>query len=583
MIVYSGNFNRVKKQALKNYTDKNNLVYIGDGLSIIDDNPKESIMIQNSKQLLIFAKGNLLNFTKESFSSEYECITGKSIDSYSGFFKKLEGYFCLIIWDKIKKKLFIINDKLGLNPLYYTVTSQNELIVSTKIEDFVHIFEIPINIDLIALKQFATFNYFIGERTFIKNIYRLKPGTALIWEDRSMTKENYWNISQFFSCECIQTHDFLKQFTQIFCEVVSNWTYGNKRVGLLLSGGYDSRAILACLYNLGVKGYAYTWDNPAVEETHIAQRLAEATGFKLRYLPFYPEEKDIEKLIYEVGELTDFSFPLFHIGRYNAIKQISDSVDMIFSGQGELIRVTPVPNDYISQITLSYIYKTRPPYRAEHFFQNEDMSSDLFQDFEYRHLSPTEQLTCFLLYNAYRDDYGILRYGESEIIPVAMPFFDVRVIELLLKSPYSIARLKSWKRNAPFTLKTRKIYYNIVKQFAPHLLDIPLDRGYPQRFDNCYLNSILTGIWSLKNAINHKLKKKETPPWWKFIYDLLLENKTLNRDIYCKEKILESLNRFPYWSQEESYELEKIARFELFYRYFIEPNQEKWARTQRFV
>ncbi len=558
----------VRKQALKNYTDKNKLVYIGDGLSIIDDNPKESIMIQNSKQLLIFAKGNLLNFTKESFSSEYECIN-------SNFFKKLEGYFCLIIWDKIKKKLFIINDKLGLNPLYYTVTSQNELIVSTKIEDFVHMFEIPINIDLIALKQFATFNYFIGERTFIKNIYRLKPGTAIIWEDRNMTKENYWNVSQFFSGECIQANEFLKQFTQIFCEVVSNWTYGNKRVGLLLSGGYDSRVILACLYNLGVKGYAYTWDNPAVEETNIARRLADATGFTLKFLPFYPEEQYIGGLIFEVEASTDFSFPLFHIGRYNAIKQISGEVDIIFSGQGELIRITPVPNDYVSQSTLSYIYNRKPFEKVQHFFKIENESDEIFKEFGYQHLSPSQQLTLFLLYNAYRDDYGMLRYGESNVIPVAMPFFHGRVIELLIKSPFSIARLESWKRNIPFTIKTRKIYYEIVRQMAPHLLDIPLDRGYPQRFDNCYLNSILTGIWGLKNAINHKLKKKETPPWWKFIYDLLLENKTLNRDIYCKEKIQESLNRFPHWSQEESYELEKVARFELFYRYFIESNQEK--------
>ncbi len=566
MLIYCGNANAITNKILKNISAKDKFLYAGDNIVILN-NDGNSRILKDSINSVVFIDGDILNIKKNSVSSLLEANS-------KNLLKKLEGYFFLLIWDKTNKKTLIINDKLGLYPLYYTFTNQNELVVSTNLEECAHTFSLSLSIDPVALKQYATFNYILGERTFIENIFRFKPGTALVWDNKNTTKENYWDVSQSFSNakDSISEKEFLKEFPGKIQEVISDWIVGKKKIGIFLSGGYDSRAILACLYNLGVKGYAYTWDNPAIKETDIAQRLAEATGFKLRYLPFYPEEKDTEKLIYEVGELTDFSFPLFHIGRYNAIKQISDSVDIIFSGQGELIRITPVPNDYISQITLSYIYKTRPPYRAEHFFQNEDMSSDLFQDFEYRHLSPTQQLTCFLLYNAYRDDYGMLRYGESKIIPVAMPFFDGRIIELLLKSPYSIARLKSWRRNVPFTFKTRRIYYNIVNQMAPHLLNIPLDRGYPQRFDNCYLNSVLNGIWTLKNSIFFRKNKKEIPPWWRYIHNLLSQNKTLNREFYNEQKLRDSLNRFPNWSPEESYELEKVARFELWFRHFIEHN-----------
>lgn len=565
MLVYCGESNIVRAQILENYFSKDHFVYRDDGISIISDNPHESIIIENSKELLIFAEGKITNYRKISFLPQYEYFN-------NNFFKKLEGYFCLIVWEKNRRRLFIINDKLGLNPLYYTVTPHNELGVSTKMKNLVRAFEIPMEIDFVALKQFALFNYILGERTYLRNVFRLKPGTAMSWQGRNITKEDYWNVSQFLSSNCVDENEFLKQFPKTFCEVISDWIYEKKKVGILLSGGYDSRTILACLYKLGVRGYAYTWDNPAIKEITIAQRLAEETGFKLKYLPFYPEEKDTERLIYEVGELTDFSFPLFHIGRYNALKQISDNLDIILSGQGEIIRITPIPNDYISPSTLAYIYKDKPLNITEQFFQIRDGEDGLFEAFEYRNLSFSEQLTCFLLYNAYRDDYGILRYGENKIMPVAMPFFDGRILELLLKSPFSIARLKTWKRNILFTFRTRLIYYAIVKKMAPHLLNIPLDRGYAQRFDSSHLNIILTAISGLRNRVIFKKKRKEIPPWWKFAYNLLSEDRTLNRAFYNKLEITNSLERYPHWTPEESYALEKVARFELWFRHFIESN-----------
>lgn len=518
-------------------------------------------VLENSNAALILSTGHIVKIKRDLLSS----LSGSEIKH---LLNELAGYFSLFIWNKNHKRAMIASDKLGLNPLYYTVTPDNALIFSTALENFLALPDFPISLDKTALRQFADFNYLLGERTFIKNVFRFRPGTLMVWDEKELRKENYWDAAEFFSGTMLTEKEFFNKFPVVMREVIGEWVEGKKRVGILLSGGYDSRAILACLYDLGVQGYAYTWDNPAIEETDIVRRLARAAGFKLRFLPFYPQERDTADLIAEVGRLTDFAFPFFHIGRYNAIKQIADEVDIIFSGQGELIRITPVPNDYISPVTLSHIYGKGDDH-VQHFF-NIDTTDKIFDDFPYQHFKPVEQLTCFLLYNAYRDDYGILNYGESQIIPVAMPYFDGRIIELLLKSPFSIARLNSWKRNFLFTLKSRKIYYHIVKQMAPHLLDIPLDRGYPQKFDRSYLNSIFSNLGILKIAVNPRRNRKETPPWMKYVYSLLSENRTLERDFYNREKIKKSLKKFPCWSPVESYELEKVARFELFYRHFLD-------------
>jgi asparagine synthase (glutamine-hydrolysing) len=34
-------------------------------------------------------------------------------------FKKLSGIFAICIWDKLKKKIYLIRDTVGVKPLYY--------------------------------------------------------------------------------------------------------------------------------------------------------------------------------------------------------------------------------------------------------------------------------------------------------------------------------------------------------------------------------------------------------------------------------------------------------------------------------
>jgi len=557
MLIFCGANKKIEEIILKFSFSNKKLIYKDDGILIIKN--KKEISFENNAQNVFFAEGSLIN--KPDINLLYQLDNS---------LRHLEGYFNLLVWDKIKKKGIFVNDKLGLNPLYYAMIDGNSLVVSTRLKDLLNLTGIEKQIDTIALSQFALFNYFLGSRTFIKGVHRLAPGTVLKWENGKITHERYWDAGNIIKEEPLPENESIEKIASLFLQVVSEWVLGHKKIGILLSGGYDSRAILACLFKLGIKGYAYTWDNPAVRETGIAQRLSKETGFKLKFLPFYPSAEATENLIYEVGEITEFNFPLFHIGRYNAIKQISDRLDIIFSGQGELIRITPVPNDYISETTLNNIYRNSDRKKIDHFFslQEDDKS---FQEFAYRHLSPVEQLTCFLLYNAYRDDYGILRYGESSLIPVVMPFFDGRIIELLLKSPYSIARLKFWKKSILFTLRNRQIYYRIISKLAPKLLEIPLDRGYPQKYDSSYWGLVMTGIGGIKNSIFLKRRKpKEIAPWCKFISNLLSQNFTINRPYYNKNKIMESLKRYPQWSPQESYELEKVVRFELWYRNFIE-------------
>jgi asparagine synthetase B (glutamine-hydrolysing) len=564
MTILCGKNSFLKNKILNLPSLKEKSVYEDNDILILNDTDENytDILIRSNTECIFAAEGNILKKIHFPFQMRDD------IDIW----RHLEGYFNLLVWDKIKKKGIFVNDKLGLNPLYYTIIG-NSLAMSTRLRDLLNLTGVEKQIDTIALSQFALFNYFLGSRTFIKGINRLEPGTVLKWENGKITHERYWDAGNIIKEEPLPEEEAKEKISEMLHKVISEWILGKKRIGILLSGGYDSRAILACLCKMGVKGYAYTWDNPKIKEMGVAKRLAERTGFSLKYLPFYPPIELTAKLIYEAERETDYLFPLFHIGRFHAVKIIGNEVDILFSGQGELIRATPLPNDYINNNTISCILKQNTSAAGEktHFFNLSDEAIKIaFDDFIYKDFNTYEKLTLFLLYNAYRDDYGILRYGESFFTTVVMPFLDARIIEILLKSPISLARLKSWDRNLITTFKNRKMYFEIIRKNAPELLEIPLDRGYKPKYDNCFLGILFTVIWGLRETLSSKIIKASISPWEYFIKNLLSEKSVSMREFYDQKRVLKSLKKNKPWDPTEAYELEKVARFELWYRSYIE-------------
>ncbi len=503
---------------------------------------------------------------------------GSEITSHLG------GIFNLVIWDKNRNQALIANDKTGLDPLYYSIDNGGDLIVSDKMDNIINVGLLERNVDEIGLMELASLNYVLGKRTLMRGVSRLLPATRISWSDGKMEETSYWSSFTYMKQPASDPHSLLDKISQTFCEVVADWATGKDKVGILLSGGYDSRAILACLHKLGVPGHAYTWKNGHVEDLATAAELASNVGYVHKDITAHFECQDIDERMHETCSISDYNFPLFHIGRYCAIDSLADEVDVVFSGQGELIRATAIPNDYINSVTADALHhgyvnlnSNRP-----HFFDFETLDRIDAVSFDHGELPETlsmsEKLTWYLVNIAYRNDYGILRFVESSRTPVAMPFLDPRIIESLFSSPYSISRLKSWRRDISATMNGRKIYYHIIRNNAPALLKIDLDRGYPLGWDSGIKGFLATGASGLWNSVSSK-KIRRTPntsPWKRFVHDRLQEAIALDIPYLNKSKITESLAGGALWKPEVGYELEKVARFSLWYRHFIrEGGREK--------
>lgn len=568
MIIYRGNDFKINKRIEEsNYR----LVIKEEILTVLiePEQPYPETYYENHPDSLLVIEGNLL------YPSNREKIMELYKEYHDDFVIYLQGVYNLLLWDKIKGKIIVANDKLGSIPFFYHIIKDNsEFFASTRLKAILELVDIEKKINKTALTQFAFFNYITGRGTFIKGINQFLPGMQLVWHKEKIMERRYYSIAEHFNEQPVTEEELLTAFPTILLQIIREWVNDRKKVGILLSGGYDSRILLACFMKLGITGNAYTWPNPQVKETGIAKDIARIAGFRHHYLPYYPEEKVAEENILEAGRITEFAFPFFHVGRYNAVKEISSEVDIIFSGQGEIIRRIPIPNDYINATLTDYLRNgILSDHNVEHFFSINkdglDLLANIFHDMNYK---LTQKLTLFLLEHAYRSDYNILRYGESHHRLVAMPFLDSRIIAILLRSPFSIARLKAWNKSIGATFFTRKLYFKLLKEYAPELLDIPVDRGYAPRYDACSIGLLMTVLWGLKNLINsRRIAHTETSaPWRIFIKKIVGEPRTLKREFYDNRRLCDKIENERTWTPVESYELEKVARFELWYRYLIE-------------
>ncbi|OPX36130.1 MAG: asparagine synthase (glutamine-hydrolyzing), partial [Desulfobacteraceae bacterium 4484_190.1] len=154
------------------------------------------------------------------------------------------GMFAFAIWDKKEKSLFIARDRLGIKPLYYTLTREG-ISFASEIKGILQDKDIQISADPKGVYAFMTFGYVPGENTIFKGINRLPPGYTLTVSSGKIIKFQYWDIPS----KDIQTDKglpaYISDYKNILWDSVKLRLRGNNPPGAFLSGGLDSSALVA--------------------------------------------------------------------------------------------------------------------------------------------------------------------------------------------------------------------------------------------------------------------------------------------------------------------------------------------------
>jgi asparagine synthase (glutamine-hydrolysing) len=121
---------------------------------------------------------------QENNRSDEEYILSLYDQKGECFVKDLNGVFVAAVWDKKRKCLHIVNDRLGLYPLYYAC-SAGRFLFAPELKGILCDKNFPRKLDMTALAQYMRFQQLLGVRTFFEGIHLLPHAVVLTYDMNS--------------------------------------------------------------------------------------------------------------------------------------------------------------------------------------------------------------------------------------------------------------------------------------------------------------------------------------------------------------------------------------------------------------
>lgn len=190
--------------------------------------------------------------------------------------RKLRGMFAFAIWDEKRQLMMLARDRVGIKPLHYRADSRS-LSFASELKGIVADPEIKREIHHAALGRFLAFNYVPGSFTLIKGIHKLLPGHVLTVQAGVVTTRPYWDL-EFTKTRWGQPfEEAVEELQALLKETVQDHMMADVPVGLLLSGGVDSSAILSLAAGASeqrIRTFTVGFDDPQVVDERPYARMA---------------------------------------------------------------------------------------------------------------------------------------------------------------------------------------------------------------------------------------------------------------------------------------------------------------------
>lgn len=306
----------------KNYGDLN--------IEYLVDSGDFQIFNFSSRNTVVFIDGEIYS---EDF--EYELNNKNLIEELvfqigleqKDILHKLNGSFNAIIFNYKENKLRIINDRFSTRPLFYYKDKKN-FIFSNKMSEIIKFMPVKKELNYDAIIEFFQIQMVFGEKTFVKGIHALSKATYTFVDECDFRSEVYWKFSHNID-KNFNENNYVHELSELMKKIINVKTPRGQKYGILLSGGLDSRAILAADKSRSITE-SFTLGDSFNAECKIASSISNVKDINFNFIQRNADHYNtiIEDSVY-IGD-----------GMYNYLNghfvghttQIKKEVDVIFNG-----------------------------------------------------------------------------------------------------------------------------------------------------------------------------------------------------------------------------------------------------------
>jgi len=580
-------------------------------LSIIDLSiDAHQPMCNEDGKIWIVFNGEIYNFQelRERLEKEGHWFKSKSdtetiLHAYEEWgvecLSRFRGMFAFAIWDSNLQRLFMARDRLGKKPLVYS-NRNGRFAFASEIKALLQIPGVERRVNNDALHDYLTYQYVPSPETIFEGIKKLPPAHYLLYDRSGDIKiKRYWKLDFASKEPQRDLSEWCHLIRSKLEESVKLRLISDVPLGAFLSGGVDSSLIVGIMAKLSgepVKTFSIGYEEKEFDELSYAKLVANHFGTEHHEFVVKPNAVDIlPKLVWHYDEpFADSSaIPTYYVAKvtkdFVKVVLTGDAGDENFAGYPRYLRskwvalFTKCPErvrkdfipDFLRRCS-SLHWREKKLNRLADFIQklSSNQARNYSEQIKYFNAKEKEDIYSEqfskTLNHADSVDYLIAKFEESESDDLIdqLLYVDINSYlpeDLLVK--VDIATMaNSLEARVPF----------LDHEFMELVAEIPSQLKLKGTESKFILKRTFKDL--LPDAIFNRRKMGFGIPlsrWFRrelkgYIYEVLLDHKTLNRGYFRREGIERLLNDHITSKYDHAGKIWVLLFLEIWFRTFID-------------
>ncbi len=201
-------------------------------------------------------------------------------------FKRIDGHFALVIYDRPADKTVIVSDPFGTFSIFYGRRKDQFFISTSALAVAKAIQSKPSDL---GTHYFLINGTVLGEMTIWQDVKRMLPATVLTLNSNGVNNIKYWSFIQDYTITKLSLDEAVDLVIDVLTRALRHCLSQDRKVWLSLTGGFDSRTLAALAYYANIPFKAYCHGQPDSKDVHISSILSEKMGWEYEYFPL-PED-----------------------------------------------------------------------------------------------------------------------------------------------------------------------------------------------------------------------------------------------------------------------------------------------------
>jgi asparagine synthase (glutamine-hydrolysing) len=492
----------------------------------------------------------------------------------SDFPKALNGRFHGLAADRARGTAMLFNDRFGLQRIYYH-EANDAFYFAAEAKAILKVRPELRSADLRGLGEFIVCGCVLENRTLFRGIYVLPPGAAWVFRGGALEKKRaYFEPKEWEEQERLEPEPYYTCLRDAFVRNLPRYFNGQERIGVSLTGGLDTRIIMAWRKAPHGRLPCYTFgsmyrDN---QDVVLARKVAQICGQPHQVITTGKEFLSrfahyAERSIY----LTD------------ACVDLGRSPDLYVNEKVREIAPVRIVGTYGSEMLLhAVMFKATQP--APGLF-HPDVSPQLQAAKE---TYDTNQQVHPVTFVAFRQSpwhhYGVLGLEQTQVA-IRSPYLDNDVVKMVYRAPGSISdnekgRLRLIRDGSPALAGLRtdrgigglnSIFTRVFLEFL-FKAEYAYDYGMPQwvaRLDHLFAPLRLELLWLGRHKVFH------FRVWYRdelahYVREVLFDRRSLTRPYIMPEVVQTIVNGHLKGDHNYTTEIHRLITLELTHRLFLD-------------